>query len=313
MWTRPWTVLFAGFAFVTLAAGVYVSTTRTVELGIWAQQAVLESVLPEHHVFETDRGEVHRYSGGEGRVLVLIHGFGDSASGWAQVVSALAEDYRVVALDLPGHGASGPNAPPLGFDDLEAGLKAALEDQGDQLILLGNSLGGWLAVRFALNHPTRVQRLLLLNAGGASWAQLDEGLLLPKTRDLQRAKNRALIGVKAPSVPDFLLDQLIEHGRDPRLRSLWIDLEQGHYLDEQLPELHIPVDLLWGTPDPFFPVEGYADRLRETLPDARLHLLDGCAHAPQYSCPNDLTRIILEALETTAESRQRLLRLAQPR
>jgi pimeloyl-ACP methyl ester carboxylesterase len=150
MWKRPWTVLFAGFAFVTLAAGVYVSTTRTVELGIGAQQAVLEYVLPEHHVFETDRGEVHRYSGGEGRVLVLIHGFGDSASGWAQVVSALAEDYRVVALD----------------------------------------------------HPTRVQRLLLLNAGGASWAQLDEGLLLPKTWDLQRAKNRALIGVKAPSVPD---------------------------------------------------------------------------------------------------------------
>jgi pimeloyl-ACP methyl ester carboxylesterase len=135
-------------------------------------------------------------------VLVLIHGFGDSASGWSQVVAALAEDYRVVALDLPGHGASGPNAPPLGFDDLEAGLEAALEDQGDRLILLGNSLGGWLATLFALDHPTRVQRLLLLNAGGASWAQLDEQLLLPETRDRQRAKNRAVMGVKAPPVPD---------------------------------------------------------------------------------------------------------------
>ena len=288
--------LVAGFVFVAFGAGVYLLTTRAVDLTAWAQHAALESALSEHEVFETDRGEVHRYSGGEGSVLVLVHGFGDSAGGWALVAPTLAEHYRVVAIDLPGHGASGPDAPPLGFDDIAGGLEAALEDQGDQLILLGNSLGGWVAMQFALNHPERVQRLLLLNSAGASWARVDEKLLLPTTREEQRAKNVAIMSAKAPEVPGFFLDQLIERGRDPRLQSLWIEHQQGHFLDEQLSELRIPVEMLWGTPDPFFPVEGYADRLRDALPSARLHLLDECGHVPQYSCPDGLTELVLEVL-----------------
>ncbi|MCZ6805886.1 MAG: alpha/beta fold hydrolase [Deltaproteobacteria bacterium] len=294
---RRWRIaaLIVAVVLVVLGSGVYVLTTRAVELGIRAQQAFLESVLSEHEAFETDRGVVHRYSGGEGDVLVLIHGFGDSASGWSQVVRTLAEHYRVVTLDLPGHGASDPDAPPLGFHDLEAGLDAVLRNEGDRLILLGSSLGGWLATRFAIDHPERVRRLLLLNAAGASWVEHGEELLLPRTRAQQRAKNRALLGTKAPPAPDFLLDQLIEHGRRPRLQSLWVE-QQGHFLDEQLPELRIPVDMLWGTPDPFFPIDSYAERLLETLPDARLHRLDGCGHAPQYSCPDLLTELVLELL-----------------
>ena len=103
--------------------------------------------------------------------------------------------------------------------------------QGDELVLLGNSLGGWLAMRFAIDHPERVQRLLLLNAGGASWAQVDKETLFPKTREQQRAKNRAILGTKAPSVPDFLLDQMIERMRDSRLESLWADVQEGQYLE----------------------------------------------------------------------------------
>jgi pimeloyl-ACP methyl ester carboxylesterase len=296
---RRWKIvtLFGGAVLLTLAVAGYFAATHAVALGVWAQQAVLESVLPEHDVFETERGEVHRYSGGEGPVLVLIHGFGDSAGGWVRLAPALVDHFRVVTLGLPGHGASGPSAPPLGFDDLEAGFEAALRDQGDELLLLGNSLGGWLATRFALAHPERVERLLLLNSGGASWSRADEDVLLARTRDQQRAKNRALVGDKVPPAPGFLLDQLIRHGRDPRLLSLWVDLERGRYVDAQLPELQTPVELLWGTPDPFFPVEGYADRLRDTLPDARLHLLEGCGHASQYSCPDDLANIIFEVLD----------------
>ena len=294
-------VLFAGFLVVALSAGAYLSSTRAVEITAWAQHAALESALPEHEVFETDRGEVHRYSGGEGNVLVLVHGFGDSAGGWALVTRTLAEHYRVVAVDLPGHGASDPQAPPLGFDDVAAGLEAALEDQGDQLVLLGNSLGGWVAMQFALDHPARVQRLLLLNSGGASWARVDEALLLPTTREQQRAKNHAIMADKAPPLPGFFLDQLIERGHDPRLQSLWIEHQQGHYLDEQLPELQIPVEMLWGTPDPIFPVESYADRLRAALPSASLHLLEECGHAPQYSCPGDLAELVLGLL-TPAEA-----------
>lgn len=297
---RRWRILilFTGGVLLSLAVGGYYLASRAVELGIWAQQAALESVLPEHDVFETERGEMHRYSGGEGRVLVLLHGFGDSASGWAQAAPELARHFRVVALDLPGHGASGPAAPPLGFDDLQAGLEAALEDQGDELILLGNSLGGWVATMFALEHPARVQRLLLLNSGGASWSRVDADLLLPKTRDRQRAKILAMLGDKALPAPGFLLDQLNEHGRDPRLLSLWDDHQRGHYLDAQLGEVRTPVDMIWGTPDPFLPVDGYADRLRDALPDARLHLIEGCGHTSQYSCPEDLTNLVIELLST---------------
>jgi len=299
---RRWKIAtgIAALLVGVLGVGAFVLAKRAVPLGIWAQQVALESVLSDHAVFETDRGTVHRYSGGKGDVMVLIHGFSDSASSWSQVAPTLAEHYRVVTLDLPGHGGSEPDAPPLGFHDLEAGLDTALRDQSDELILVGSSLGGWLAAQFAIDHPERVRRLVLLNAVGASWDETTEELLLPETREQQREKNRALLGPKAPPLPGFLLDQLTDHSRDPRFQSLFADLQEGHYLDEGFAELRMPVDMLWGTPDPYAPVEGYVDRVLEKLPDGRLHTLEGCGHLPQYSCPDEVAELILEVLRPTS-------------
>lgn len=288
-------IVVIGVAGTCLAIAGYVLSPRAVELGLRFRRATLERALPEHDTFTTSRGTVHRYAGGEGDTLVLIHGFGDSAAGWSRVARALSEHYRVVVLDLAGHGLSDPVKPPLGFDDLVEGVEAALADQGNGLLLIGNSLGGWMAMRFALDHPDRVHRVLLLNSGGASWADVPDALLLPSTREEQRIKIVAMFGPdNTPRVPDFMLDQLVARGQDPRLLSLWNEIAHGMHLDDELAELRTPVELLWGTPDPFLPLEAYAKPLLEALPNAELHTLDGCGHASQYSCPQQLTELVLE-------------------
>ncbi|MEM9731041.1 MAG: alpha/beta hydrolase [Myxococcota bacterium] len=291
--------LVAGIVLVGLLVAGFAFRSRTLEWMLHRQQHELEAALNEHDTLQTERGSIHRYAGGDGRVLVLIHGFGDRAGGWAQVAPTLAERYRVVSLDLPGHGASDPASPPLQLQDLTSGLEAALADQGDQLVLLGNSLGGWLALNYALDHPERVDHVVLLNAAGASWwsGPSKKRLLLPTTRDEQREKLAAVLGERAPAMPGFLLDQLVALGNDSRHEDLWNDVTDGnHYLDERLPSLIPSTTMLWGTPDPFFPFDSYATRLSQELPNTELHTLEGCGHAPQYSCPEELASLVFQVV-----------------
>ena len=245
-------------------------------------------------------GELTVYRGGEGEgpTLLLVHGFGDSAGTWSQVVGPLARRHQVVVYDQPGHGRSGPAEPPLGFADLRLGIEAVAETTDGPLVLVGNSLGGLVSLRFALDHPNRVQRVVLLNSGGLSAEKLDASLLIPTTRDDVHRKNQALWGDRARSLPGFLSDALMEHSADPRLQSLWIDLRTPpmHHVDEELGTLDVPVDVLWGTPDGILPFEGYGDRFERLLPDARTEILDGCAHMPQLTCPNRVVLVLEQRL-----------------
>jgi len=245
-------------------------------------------------------GELTVYRGGEGDgpTLLLVHGFGDSAGTWSQVVGPLARRHKVVVYDQPGHGASGPAEPPLGFEDLRTGIVQVADTIDGPLVLVGNSLGGFVSLRFALDQPDRVQQVFLLNSGGLAVAKLDASLLIPTTREDVQRKNEALWGAHTRPMPGFLADAMMEHGADPRLQSLWIDLrtQPTHALDGELSSLDVPVEVLWGTPDGVLPWDGYGERFEQLLPDARAETLDGCAHMPQLTCANRLVLALEQRL-----------------
>jgi pimeloyl-ACP methyl ester carboxylesterase len=118
----------------------------------------------------TVRGARIRYFvGGDGPSLVLVHGLGGAASNWVELAPALARSYRVLALDLPGHGGSAPLPAALSLTPFADVVRAVAEREA--LLpagVVGHSLGGLVGLRLALRHPDAVRALVLAAAAGIS-------------------------------------------------------------------------------------------------------------------------------------------------
>lgn len=233
-------------------------------------------------------GGVRWYALGEGPDLVLIHGFGDQGAAWLPVAEALATDHRVVIVDLPGHGRS---APPQSADfaGMQAGLREALDEAvTGPAVLVGNSMGGWLALAEALERPDRVARVVPVNAAGLEH-DVPRDLLVPQDTDALQGKIEKMGFSMA--VPGFMLRSVLAAQDTDFLLSLYDGLEPGPYLDERLAALDVPADLIWGDRDGFFPV-AYAERMQQLIPGSSLQRLDGCSHAPQVDCAEALAEAL---------------------
>ena len=238
-------------------------------------------------------GEVRYLVAGRGPLLVLVHGSGRQASDWAAIAPPLGRRFTVVLLDLPGHGESGPAAGALPVGELAASLGAVLDADfpGQRATLVGNSLGGWVALLYALRQPQRVERVIGLSSSGI-FAKL-EVPLMPKDRAEARTLWRALHGPDHPPLDDAGLDALVTRVAAGPAPRLFAGLRAEDFLDARGGEITTPVDLLWGEQDGVLPL-AYAERLA-ALVHARLHRLPGCAHIPQVDCPRQTLRA-LEAI-----------------
>ena len=237
------------------------------------------------------------WRGGAGPDLVLLHGTGHQAGNWAAVAPGLASDYTVHVLDLPGHGDSEPAEGPLPMAEVVAGVEAYLLSLDRPAILVGNSLGAWLATLEAHRHPDRVARAVLVN-GGALLNVPAAGLTLtPADREEARRVMAALRDPASPPLPDDVLDDIVERARTGPTRRMLQDLPGliAHLLDGRLGEVEVPVDLLWGASDRLMPLD-YARRMVAELPRARLRVLERCGHIPATECPERFLAALREVL-----------------
>ncbi|HVS03401.1 MAG TPA: alpha/beta hydrolase [Thermoanaerobaculia bacterium] len=226
------------------------------------------------------------WRGGAGPHLVLLHGSGQQAAAWAAVAPALAEEHTVHALDLPGHGDSEPASGPLAMADVVAGLEVYLLALDGEAILVGNSMGAWLATLQAHRHPERVARVVLVN-GGALLNVPEPGLTLtPADREQARQVMAALRDPASPPLPDEVLDDIVLRSKAGPIGRMLQDMPGlvAHLLDGRLHEVAAPVDILWGASDRLMPL-AYARRMQGQLPRARLTVLEGCGHVPASECP----------------------------
>ena len=279
-------------------AGIVALFSASPEFGMrLVQSASIDWTLGEPVPVATPSGAVMTWTTGleDGDHVVLVHGFGDAGAGWVRVAQNLATTHRVTILDLPGHGRSDLGSGPLTMDRLVAGLDAVLSGIDQQITLAGNSMGGWVAAEWALAHPGRVRRLVLVNSAGLPQA-IDPELLMPTTREGVEAKNRIVMGSHAPWLPGLLLDGLMAMGQAPQLRPLFDHLtNEAPKLTGRLRGLQAQLRLVWGTPDAFFPYESYLPRVQAEAPkDTPTRVLAGCGHAPQYSCPKLVAHSIRE-------------------
>jgi pimeloyl-ACP methyl ester carboxylesterase len=288
-------------ALPSLAAG-----DESSELGPLARQAAEARAALTEAGFERVEVEAagHRlvvWRGGidpSGPHLVLLHGSGQQAGAWSKVAPGLKDSgYTVHVPDLPGHGDSQPSEGALPMATLVEGVAAYVGSLDGPAILVGNSLGAWLATIQAHRHPETVARAVLIN-GGALLNIPAEGLTLtPTTREEARKVMAAIRHPESPQLTDEELDELVSRSGTGATSRMMQDLPGlvSHLLDGRLGEVTVPVDLIWGEADGLIPL-AYAERMKDQLPRARLTVIEKCGHVPGAECPERLLAALKDVL-----------------
>lgn len=250
--------------------------------------------------------------------VVLLHGGGPGASAWSNFgrnLPVLAKSFRVLAVDQPGFGRSDK---PTEHDQYFTHSARALRDLFDELgieraHLLGNSLGGGTAVRFALDYPDRAGRLVLMGPGGLSLNVFSpdptegvrklSGFGRTPTREKLEEFLRTMV-FDQKLITDELIDDRFASASDPEsLRAMAAmgksfthpdTFEQGMLWREAY-RLRQRVLLVWGREDRVNPLDGALLALK-LIPRAQLHVFGGCGHWAQLEKFDEFNRLAVDFL-----------------
>jgi pimeloyl-ACP methyl ester carboxylesterase len=267
---------------------------------------------------ETARGPLSITEAGQGDPVVMLHGLGATKVSFLPTVAALAGRYRAIAVDLPGFGdsvkpISAAYDPPY-FAAVILALLDALELHRSHLV--GNSMGGRIAIEVGLRSPDRVGRLGLLAPSLAwlrdrPWAPLLKlvapqlGLIQPAPRPVVEAIVRRLIPGSDSEWTAAGIDEFLRSYLTPRGRAAFYAAARNIYLEEprgaeglwtRLPGLKPPSLFVWGKRDGLVPIK-FAEHVRQALPAAR-HLELDCGHVPQLERPRETHAALPEFLGT---------------
>jgi len=261
----------------------------------------------------------------DGPPLLLIHGSNSSLQTWEPLVALLGDQYRLISIDLYGHGLTGPS--PTGRYDADTNIAAAvrvLEAVGvDKAYWTGNSMGGWLTWRAGLSVPERVSGLVLIDASGAQvgekpnpylGARLAQSwvgrMLLPEITPRFLVKSSLQESVARPErVTEELVDRYWELLRYPGNRQASIDRAGTPREPEKWAEvgsLKMPVLLLWGEQDKVIPLS-HARAFKTAIPDSKLIIYADAGHLPMEETPGQVARDIdawIESVDTRSAVEQ---------
>ncbi len=270
---------------------------------------------------------MHYRDEGQGPVIVLIHGFSASLQTWEPWVQRLATgtdrlgNYRIITLDLPGHGLTrAPAGYQANMENYRNLVAAFAESQRlTSFAIGGNSMGGNVAWEYALAHPDQVNALILVDSAG--WPQgesetepaifklLRNPILGPVLRDLDNTTltRKGLQDAFAnPSlVDDAMVTRYTELSRAPGHREILIDLATGRNgrqpaTPARLSALRMPVLILWGANDNLIPASD-AQRFHQAIPGSQILVLEHVGHVPQEEAPDDSAMAVHEFLSANIE------------
>jgi pimeloyl-ACP methyl ester carboxylesterase len=226
--------------------------------------------------------------------LVLLHGFGDSAETWSLVVPRLRGERRIVAPDLAGFGRTPIPTEGMSFSVLTDYLGWFLDVVGAQKTsLAGNSLGGAVAIRYAADHPERVDHLFLLDSAGLHGEETIAAVQ-PKTREEARQTVRNVSGTDFRRLPRFILDDVVRRAQEPA-RQQYRDSGEPTDVLRYLPRIEAPTMIVWGERDRLIPTE-HAYRMHEAIEGSELTVLPDVGHVPQLQAPRRVADIIHKSL-----------------
>lgn len=215
-------------------------------------------------------------------VLVLLHGVNDQAGTWAAVAGPLAGRFRLIVPDLAGHGESAPKSGPLPLPLILDRLHTIIVNEtSGPVALLGNSMGGWVAMLYTFAHPECVSRLLLEDASGMAWVVSVP--LFPQTREQAVVALHAVNGPKADT-PDWAIDAMLSRSTVAPMTRVAETGVLAYLVDGRLGELKVPATLIWGADDGLLPL-AYAEALHKRISGSTLCVIEGAAHIPHRQQP----------------------------
>lgn len=247
---------------------------------------------------------VHVYLGGPEdarRTVVLLHGLGDSANNWFRTLPLLAwRGDRVIAIDLPGHGHSPPHDA-RGFLHIREHAEVvksivAQKAVGEELALVGHSLGGWVAARAHLARLA-ADRLVLVESAGLEHEGMWEGIdLLRIEREQDVRRFFRTITHRTPFALHLLSREVAAMFRSPAVANFIDAYEREDIIrDDELASVTARTTILWGENDGLIPPI-VAHRWHAGIPGSTLRWIPRCGHAPQFERPVLFHRLLEEAL-----------------
>jgi abhydrolase domain-containing protein 6 len=237
------------------------------------------------------------------KTALLLHGLGTSSSTWVGVMAEVLSTHQVVAPDLAGFGFSELHPPRRFFtlSEHEESLNQLLETMSVKpSVIVGHSLGGWLAARLAAHMGDGLDHLVLIDTAGVFYAGAEElrnDFTIRTSADIRRLTEK--MWYRYP----WYFKPFRRAIRKDLLRRAVPDLvhavKRSDFLDALYCQLTMPVTLIWGANDRLIPLEA-ARLMKERVSHARLIVLEKCGHVPQLEQPKALRDILRQLLSEYA-------------
>lgn len=244
---------------------------------------------------------------GEGPPLLLVHGLSGCWQNWLENIPFFARDHRVIAVDLPGFGASEMPAEDISMSGYAATIDALLDELDvDAVRLVGNSMGGFVGAELAIQYPARVERLVLVSAAGISldrirterthglrhraenvaffylgWLATQTNAVTGRPR-LREQLMRLVAAHPARLSAPLIAEQVAGTGKPGFMPAL--DAMLSYPLRDRLEKIACPTFIVWGDKDILVPVKD-ASEFERLIPDSRKVIYKDTGHVPMFERP----------------------------
>ena len=282
---------------VVVAAGALLALAVTRDIPLETLEA---RYADEHSRFvEVDGLRVHYRDQGSGPTLVLLHGTGASLHTWDGWVAELQDSFRVIRMDLPAFGLTGPGVDRdyriSAYVDFLQAFSEALEL--DHFALAGNSLGGHIAWRYALEYPEQVNTMVLVAPSAYPPSDMPRAIRLARTPVLNQLVRHVLTPQRIrdsleevygdpAQVDEELVTRYYELTLRPGNRQAFIDRARTEmtWRHNELGEIDTPTLIIWGGRDIWIPPVNGEQMVRD-MPHARLYTFPELGHVPMEEDP----------------------------
>jgi pimeloyl-ACP methyl ester carboxylesterase len=243
---------------------------------------------------EVDGCRTHLRRGGSGEPLLFLHG-ASGASAVLPFMEKLAQRFEVLVPEHPGYGLSDEPAWLDNIHDVAYFYLDFLERLDlHKTILVGNSLGGWIAMEMAVRDTSRIKSLVLVSPAGISAPHVqpaDTFLMSPEelARHLFHDPRLAEARLADPATPEAL--DIALKNRHTTARLAWEPRFHDPHLPKWLHRIGVPVQIIWGEQDRILPV-GFANELKRMIPAAQLHVMRDAGHLPHVEKPQEFCDLV---------------------